>query len=226
MNNILSIDLEESFCAYNMRAMVHREAWEAQTLRIEANAGRLLDLFDSFKVEATFFVLGWIAERLPHLVKEIASRGHEIATHGYDHSLITGQTPPQFEADLKRALSVTAPLVKAPIYGYRAPSFTITPKTTWAYEILERNGIAYDSSVFPIRGHPDYGFPSAPLSPYAVSAALIEVPLSCVAIWRSAYSRHRRGLLPHATLFRVSFTFHAMPETGASYCILPPSLGD
>jgi polysaccharide deacetylase family protein (PEP-CTERM system associated) len=182
MQNILSVDLEESFCAHNLESLVPREKWESQTLRIEANAGKLLDLFDAFKVEATFFVLGWIAERLPHLVKEIAARGHEIATHGYGHSLLTGQSPAEFEADLKHALAVTAPLSPSPIRGYRAPSFTVTPKTTWAYPILERNGIAYDSSVFPIKGHPDYGFPGVALLPYPVSPRLTEFPLSCVTV--------------------------------------------
>ena len=120
MNNIMSIDLEEAFCAYNMQAIVPRETWDRQTLRIEANAKRLLDLFDAFKCEATFFVLGWIAERLPHLVKKIAARGHEIATHGYGHSMITGQTPGQFEADLKRAPWPHTPLVK--VHRLRVPS--------------------------------------------------------------------------------------------------------
>jgi polysaccharide deacetylase family protein (PEP-CTERM system associated) len=180
--NILSIDLEEYFCAHNLVKTVPPEAWDRQPLRVEKNVERMLDLFDEFHCEATFFaffVLGWVAERLPDLVRKIDARGHEIATHGYNHSLLTEQTPDQFEGDLKRALAVTQPLVQQQIRGYRAPSFTITPKTTWAWEVLQKHGISYDSSVFPIKGHPDYGFPDASLSMYPVSPALTEVPISC-----------------------------------------------
>lgn len=182
MVNILSVDLEEAFCAHNMEHVVPRETWETLPLRIETNSGRLLEVFDTFHCEATFFILGWVAERLPHLVQEIDARGHEIATHGYSHTLLTTQTAQEFEADLRRAIAVTQPLVKQPIRGYRAPSFTITPKTTWAYEVMERCGITYDSSVFPIRGHPDYGFPGAPLGIHRISPTLVEVPISCIDI--------------------------------------------
>jgi polysaccharide deacetylase family protein (PEP-CTERM system associated) len=182
MMNIISVDCEEAFCAYNMQRVVPREEWETIPTRIEATTRRLLDLFDDAHCEATFFVLGWVAERLPHLVQEIDRRGHEIATHGYSHTLLTAQTPRTFEDDLRKALAVTQCLVRQPIRGYRAPSFTVTPKTTWAYAVMERCGIVYDSSVFPISSHPEYGFPEAPLSVHRVSPGLTEVPISCVKI--------------------------------------------
>jgi polysaccharide deacetylase family protein (PEP-CTERM system associated) len=187
MVNIISIDLEEAFCAHNMERVVPRGRWQELPLRCETNVRRLLEVFDIFHCEATFFVLGWVAERLPHLVKEIDGRGHEIATHGYGHTLLTAQTPQQFESDLRRALAVTQPLVKQPIRGYRAPSFTVTPATTWAYAVMERCGIAYDSSIFPVAGHPEYGFPGAPLTLHRISPALAEVPISCVNIFGKCF---------------------------------------
>lgn len=179
MKNILSIDLEEYFCAHNLITTVPPETWNSQPLRVEANAKRLLDLFDEFHCEATFFVLGWVAEHLPDLIREIEKRGHEIATHGYSHALLTEQTPAQFASDLEQALAVTQSVVNQPVRGFRAPSFTITPKTIWAWDILQKHGITYDSSVFPIKGHPDYGFPESSLSAYQVPPALTEVPISC-----------------------------------------------
>lgn len=182
MTNIISVDLEEAFCAYNMQQVVPREEWTTRPLRVEATTRRLLDLFDDARCEATFFVLGWVAERLPQLVQEIDRRGHEIATHGFNHTLLTAQTPREFESDLRKALSATQPLIRQPIRGYRAPSFTVTPQTTWAYAVMEQCGIIYDSSVFPISGHPDYGFSNAPLAAHRVSPLCTEVPISCATI--------------------------------------------
>jgi len=182
MKNALSIDLEDWFCVYNLSQVIQRDDWEKQDLRIVQNTNRILSLLDHHRVTATFFVLGWIAEQTPDLIREIEQRGHEIATHGYSHAVITGMTPESFEADLKKAIHITRQCAHQDILGYRAPSFTITPQTMWAIDILARNGIRYDSSVFPISYHPDYGVPDAPLSIYKHKNELIEFPLSCVKI--------------------------------------------
>jgi len=182
MMNILTVDVEAYFCVKNLSSIISRDSWDSLPLRLENPLRRLLDLFDEHHCEATFFVLGWIAERLPALVQEIENRGHEIATHGYEHRPLTETDPRSFEEDLRRALSVTQPLVKQPIRGFRAPSFTVTPSTSWAFEILERYGIRYDSSVFPITFHPDYGFPDVPLTRYPAAKNLTEVPISCIDI--------------------------------------------
>ncbi len=179
MKNALSIDLEDWFCAYNLRIPLHE--WDRQELRVIPNAQRILDLLDQHAVHATFFVLGWVAEHAPALIQEIEQRGHEIATHGYSHTLLTEQTPAEFEADLCQALEATRRLVAQPIRGFRAPSFTITNKTLWAMEILARNGIQYDSSIFPVSFHPDYGVPDAELGIHRVGA-LTEVPLSVARV--------------------------------------------
>ena len=176
----MSIDLEDWFCAYNLR--INIVDWDKQELRVVGNTRRLLDLLAKHNTHATFFILGWIAERVPDLICEIEQRGHEIATHGYSHTVLTDMTPDAFEADLTRALDVTRARVKQDILGFRAPSFTITQKTLWAIDILARHGIRYDSSVFPIGFHPDYGIANAPLSIHPLGA-LTEVPMSVAKIF-------------------------------------------
>jgi polysaccharide deacetylase family protein (PEP-CTERM system associated) len=180
ITNALSIDLEDWFCANNLSNVINKNKWNQQDMRVEKNAQMILQLLDKHSVKATFFVLGWIADRLPSLINEIAKKGHEIATHGYSHTLLYEMTPESFEEDLKRAIEATKIAYPSDIIGYRAPSFTITKKTTWAFEILAKNGIRYDSSVFPIRFHPDYGMREAPLFIYNPSDKLIEFPLTCV----------------------------------------------
>ncbi len=179
MKNALTIDLEDWFCANNLRITI--DEWDRRDLRVVENTDRILDLLDRHSVQATFFVLGWIADRVPALVQEIEQRGHEIATHGYSHTLLTEMTPAEFEADLCRALEVTRRLVTQPLLGFRAPSFTITRKTLWALDILARHGIKYDSSIFPVRFHPDYGMPDAALSIHRIGP-IIEVPMSVARI--------------------------------------------
>jgi len=177
--NALSFDLEDWFCAYNLR--IRMEDWDKQELRVVASARRVLEILRKHNTKATFFVLGWIAERVPSLVRGIEQHGHEIATHGYSHTVITEMSPQSFEADLEKALGVTSVCTSQPILGYRAPSFTITNKTLWALDILAKHGVKYDSSIFPLSYHPDYGIPDAPLSIHQ-RGALIEVPLSCAEI--------------------------------------------
>jgi len=183
INNAISIDLEDWFCVYNLSNHIKKEEWGNKELRVVNNTEILLDLFDKYNIKATFFVLGWIAEVVPDLITRIEERGHEIATHGYSHSLITQVTPEFFDSDIKKALEVTNKCIKQKIKGFRAPSFTITKKTLWALDILVQNGIEYDSSVFPVGFHPDYGISDAPLSVYKINSNLTEVPLSVVKIF-------------------------------------------
>ncbi len=179
MKNALSIDLEDWFCAYNLRIGV--EDWGKQERRIGPNTRRILDVLDAHKTHATFFVLGWFAEHEPELVREIAARGHEIATHGYSHTLLTALTPDACRADLCRALDATRPLTRQPILGFRAPSFTVTSKTLWALDVLAEQAVKYDSSIFPLSYHPDYGIPDASLSIHK-RGEILEVPMSVARI--------------------------------------------
>ncbi len=158
------------------------EDWARQELRVIENTKRVLALLEKHNTKATFFVLGWIAERIPTMIREIEQKGHEIATHGYSHMVLTELTPGTFEADLEKALSVTHACIRQPILGYRAPSFTITKKTMWALHILKKYGVKYDSSVFPISFHPDYGIPESPLSIHPLGD-LTEIPLSVAEVF-------------------------------------------
>ncbi len=182
MKNAMSIDVEDWFCVNNLRQVITRDNWDKCELRVVKNTQRILQLLGKHNTEATFFVLGWIAERVPDLIREIERHGHEIATHGYSHSLLTEMTPESFEKDLKKALELTRNSADGEILGFRAPSFTITEKTLWALDILAKNGIRYDSSIYPIGFHPDYGMRHAPLSIYKLNGVLTEVPLSCTEI--------------------------------------------
>jgi polysaccharide deacetylase family protein (PEP-CTERM system associated) len=186
MLNIMSVDVEDWFCVYNLSHRIRFEEWATCESRVERNMTRLLDLFARHRIEATCFVLGWIAERFPDLVREIESRGHEIATHGYSHRLLTHMTEEEFRTDLGRSLEVLGKCASQPVRGFRAPSFSVTRKTPWAAPVLRNAGLRYDSSVFPLGFHPDYGIGDAPLGNYALGEQVIEIPLSCAKIgpWR------------------------------------------
>jgi len=182
MKNVLTIDLEDWFCANNLSGIIKYEQWSTCELRIVDNTHRLLNLLELKNVKATFFVLGWIAERVPDLIKEIENLGHEIASHGYSHISLHNMNRTDFERDIKKALLVKREIVTKDIIGYRSPSFSVTDDTIWALKILKENGFLYDSSVFPFRFHPDYGMRGAPLNIYRDSRGINEVPMSCIQI--------------------------------------------
>lgn len=182
MMNALTFDVEEWFCAHNMERAVRRCEWDRSDSRVVVTTRRILTLLRCHDIEATFFVLGWIAERYPDLVREIHDHGHEIATHGYSHTPLTAMTPSMFEWDLERAVSITEKITGGNIVGFRAPSFTVTASTLWAVDILRRRNILYDSSIFPTGVHPQYGIPDAPLAIYRHGNGLMEIPLSCAEI--------------------------------------------
>jgi polysaccharide deacetylase family protein (PEP-CTERM system associated) len=182
--NALTIDVEDYFQVSLFEGVVSRDTWDAQQSRVAGNTGRLLDLLSARDVKATFFVLGWVAERFPALVRRIADEGHEVASHGYWHRLIYDQTPATFREDVRRAKQVIEDAGGLAVRGYRAPSFSVTPRSLWALDVLAEEGHAYDASIFPIR-HDRYGLPGAPRHPYRVRcgrAALIEAPASTVRI--------------------------------------------
>ena len=178
----LSIDVEEWFCAHNLYPPLSRSEWKSYELRAEASVLRLLDLLDAKRARATFFMLGWVMEQAPDLATEIHRRGHELATHGYEHRPLTEMTSEEFEADLERTLAVHSRQNLPDVLGYRAPSFTLINATLWAVPILEKFGLRYSSSVFPLRGHPVYGMPDAPLSAWRIGSSLMEVPLTVARI--------------------------------------------
>ncbi|MBN1128978.1 MAG: DUF3473 domain-containing protein [Chitinispirillaceae bacterium] len=179
MINALSIDLEDWFCVHNFAEVIPFSEWGVKEFRVRKNTETLLKLLDKHGVKATFFVLGWIAEKAPDLVKEIAAAGHEIASHGYGHLLAKTLTPATFEKDLSASLEVIARCVPNKVIGFRAPSFSLDRTTLWVFDVLVKYGIRYDSSIFPISFHPDYGVRDGVLSIYKVTESLTEFPMSC-----------------------------------------------
>jgi polysaccharide deacetylase family protein (PEP-CTERM system associated) len=182
--NAMSVDVEDYFHVSVFDGIVPRSQWAQMESRVSANTHRLLDLFDEFNVRSTFFVLGWVAERHPQLVKDIAGRGHEIASHGYAHRLIYDQTPATFRDDVRRAKQLLEDASGYHVRGYRAPSYSVTPRSLWALDILIEEGYGYDSSIFPIR-HDRYGIPVSPREPFPIErerGRLMEVPGSTVRV--------------------------------------------
>ncbi|MEO5931710.1 MAG: polysaccharide deacetylase family protein, partial [Candidatus Kapaibacterium sp.] len=179
--NIFTVDLEEWFC-FRERGIPNYEEWERLESRVAIGTGIILRILAEHGIEATFFVLGWVAERWPDLIREIADAGHEIATHGYSHAMLTMMTPDQFRRDLERALKATEQAAGTTIRGFRAPRFSVTRDTRWAIDILREMGLCYDSSVFPYAGHPDYGIVDAPLDIYSHDNGIIEIPMSCAVV--------------------------------------------
>ena len=150
----MSIDVEDWFQVENLKSAIGRDSWDSQVLRVEQNTDRMLELLDANHAKSTFFVLGWIAERCPHLVRRIAEAGHEVASHGYGHELIYNLTPAAFREDVLRANGLLEDITGTKVRGYRAPSFSITD---WAVDILLDVGVEYDSSAFRTIAHDRYG---------------------------------------------------------------------
>lgn len=182
MKNALSIDVEDWFCVHNLSRVIRKDQWDSCEQRVGQSLLKVLNILDEKKVKATFFILGWVAQRYPEIVREIDLRGHEIATHGFSHTLLTQLSPDQFDKELKMSIEIIRRDTSQDILGHRAPSFSITEKTSWAFEILKKNGIKYDSSVFPVGFHPDYGMTCDQLGPHKISEQLWEFPLSVVKV--------------------------------------------
>lgn len=190
MNNALTFDVEEYFHAEAFSGMLRPEEWPTLESRVVDTTQRLLDILDYTGVRATFFILGWVAERQPALVREIAGRDHEVACHGYGHRMIQHLTRQEFAADVARAKAALEAAAGRAVIGYRAPTFSVMRETLWSLDVLCEAGFRYDSSIFPIV-HDRYGIPDAPRFPHrlrtAGGAEIAEFPLSTVTMggrWR------------------------------------------
>lgn len=185
IRNALTIDVEDYFQVTAFSGVIRRTDWNWHPLRVEENTNRILDLLDGFSVKATFFVLGWVAERTPGLVREILHRGHEIASHGYGHELVYQIGPERFREDIRRGRGILEDIAGVKVRGYRAPSYSITQKSLWALELLVQEGFCYDSSIFPVV-HDHYGIPDAHRYPHEMkteSGTIWEFPLTTVEMW-------------------------------------------
>jgi polysaccharide deacetylase family protein (PEP-CTERM system associated) len=190
MLNAFTIDVEDYFHVSAFAERIPARDWDHFSPRAQIGTYRLLSLLDRHQVRATFFVLGWLAERQPELVRAIHAAGHEIACHSYQHRLVYQMTPDEFRDDLVRAKDVLEQTIGAPVQGYRAPSFSIVRRSLWALDILADEGIRFDSSIYPIR-HDRYGIPDGRVGPHLVSGlrsdrALWEFPgtVATVGKWR------------------------------------------
>lgn len=161
----MTVDVEDYFQVEAFTAQVRKTDWDQYPLRVNENTRRILDLFDEAGVKATFFFVGWVAEKYPDLVKETAARGHELACHSYWHRLVYSLDPDEFRRDTRRAKDVIEQCSGTRVLGYRAPSWSITRHSLWALDILAEEGFTYDSSIYPIH-HDIYGVPGAKKFPY------------------------------------------------------------
>jgi polysaccharide deacetylase family protein (PEP-CTERM system associated) len=199
--NVMTIDVEDWY-----HPLIEDDTqWASCEDRVVDSTRRVLDLLDQAGVCATFFVLGYVADRHPDLVREIARRGHEVGSHGYHHRFAYRQTPAEFEADVTRSLITLRAIVDQPVNCYRAPYFSITDRSRWALDVLARLGVRVDSSIFPVHNH-RYGIPSAPRHPHEHPNGILEVPPTTlrlagvnVPVGGGAYFR----ILPFALLRRA-----------------------
>ncbi len=187
MRNVLTIDVEDYYHVSAFESLVRYEEWDQYESRVERNTYHLLDIFDLYQTKATFFVLGWVAERHPKLIREIDQRGHEVASHGHSHKRIYTQTPEQFREETRRSKYIVEEIIDRAIVGYRAASYSITKKSLWALEILVEEGFLYDSSIFPV-WHDLYGIPDSKRFSYCIktkSGTIYEYPLSTLRIFKT-----------------------------------------
>lgn len=244
----ISVDVEDWFQVENLKGAIPRERWDEYPLRVEDNTHRILDIVDETGTKGTFFCLGWVAERRPNLIAEIARRGHEVASHGYGHQLLYEIGPQRFLEDIRRARAILEDAAGAAVVGYRAPSFSITD---WALEILAEEGYRYDSSYFPSAGHDRYaklppGFfgagdaggsgyrpesstgrvsPANTVPPYKVSLAggITELSIPVLELFGRTIPWGGGGYfrLYPPSLFRVGFAAAAKQHGGAVFYLHP-----
>jgi polysaccharide deacetylase family protein (PEP-CTERM system associated) len=200
--NAMSVDIEDWFQVGAFETVIDRADWDKLEHRVERNTHAVLALFDEAGIKATFFILGWVAERYPALMQQIVAAGHEIANHGYDHARVHMLSPDQFRADLDRSRKILEDSSGQKVIGYRAPSFSIDRRTPWAHEILAEQGYAYSSSVAPIR-HDHYGWAGSPRFAWkpVEQSDFIELPVTTVKLGNRILAAGGGGffrLLPYA----------------------------
>jgi polysaccharide deacetylase family protein (PEP-CTERM system associated) len=220
----LTIDLEDYFHTEVAAQGVSFADWEKQPSRVEASTQRLLELLDRNQTRGTFFVLGWVAKRYPWLIRDIHQRGHEVGCHSLDHRLVCRMKPTDFFETTQQAKVMIESLIQEPVMGYRAPCFSITPGSEWAFDALARLGFSYDSSVHPVH-HPLYGNPTAPRSAYPIAEGrMMEFP---IATWKIAGRNLSVGggaylrLLPYQYIHRGLAAWEKEMQTPAMLYLHP-----
>jgi len=183
--NAMTVDVEDYFHVSALAPSIERASWDTRESRVVQNTHRLLELFGQCGVRGTFFVLGWVAERHAHLVKDIAQAGHEVACHGFSHRLVYEQSPQEFREETLRSKRLLEDAIGAPVLGYRAASYSIVRRSLWALDILADAGFAYDSSIFPVH-HDRYGIADAERNPHRMATpggrSIVEWPLATASV--------------------------------------------
>jgi polysaccharide deacetylase family protein (PEP-CTERM system associated) len=199
MVNALTIDVEDYFQVSAFAPHVHRRDWDTMPCRVEQNIDVILALLDERKVSATFFTLGWLAERYPQVIRRIADGGHELASHGFSHRRASEQKRDEFRADIGLAKAVLEDVAGRLVQGYRAPSFSVGPANAWAFDCMAEAGYRYSSSIYPIK-HDHYGVPDAPRFAHEVMPGFMEIPVATVRVMSSNWPAGGGGyfrLLPY-----------------------------
>lgn len=182
--NAMTVDVEDYFQVSAFENVIKREHWDTMECRVQQNTARILDLFDKHSVKATFFVLGWVAERYPDMIRRIVRDGHELASHGYQHIRVINQQPAEFREDIIKTKKLLEDISGTEIKGYRAASYSIGKKNLWALEELNKAGYVYSSSIYPVK-HDLYGMPDAPrfaFRPFG-DGGILEVPVTTIAFF-------------------------------------------
>jgi polysaccharide deacetylase family protein (PEP-CTERM system associated) len=212
--NALTIDVEDYFQVSALSPHIARSDWERLPCRVERNVEVVLALLAESGSQATFFTLGWIAERYPALIRRIVAEGHELASHGYGHRRATEQNRDEFRQDIRKAKSLLEDVAGVVVKGYRAPSFSVDERNPWAFDCMVEVGYRYSSSVYPIR-HDHYGMPDAPRFPYRPRKELLEIPVTTVRILKTNFAAGGGGyfrLMPYevsrALIRRVNMKEH------------------
>ena len=217
MLNALSIDVEDYYQVSAAEEFIRYEDWDNYQSRVENNTRKVLDILEEFNVKATFFVLGWVAEKFPGLIKEIHSLGHEIASHGYNHQLIYEQGRFLFREDIRKSKKILEEITQSEIIGYRAPSCSITDKSLWALDILAEEGFKYDSSILPA-SHFRYGIPQAKRFIHKIdlsgNSSIVEFPLSAVRMFGTNFAICGGGYLRLYPLSLVKWGVNRLNREG------------
>lgn len=209
LSHFFTVDVEEYFQVQALKSAVPRADWLSQPSRVEASIHALLATLDRYNTKATFFVLGWIAEHRPQVVRAITNAGHEIASHGYWHERVTSLDQRSFRADIRSSKQILEDVAGAPVVGYRAPSFSIIPGLEWCFDILVEEGYRYDSSLFPMH-RSGYGYPNAPRFPYIIerpAGRLAEFPLATTTLFNFPVPAAGGGYLRQFPMFVIRRAF-------------------
>jgi len=217
LRNAFTVDVEEYFQVEAFSEIVDRRSWNRYPSRALKQTEKVLNLLETFQVQGTFFVLGWLAERNPELIRKIHDAGHEIASHGFDHKMISKLTPSEFRKDVRKSKDILEGITNTEIRGYRAPTFSIVEKTSWAYEILLEEGFRYSSSVYPIR-HDRYGWPEFGNDPRKMAAngkgEIWEIPMAVGSVGPFNIPFGGGGYLRLYPLFLTKALFRSLGKQG------------